>query len=155
MSSEVDLPRPRGPNGRAQGASRVVRFVAGVASGLLVLPVLGAFGLGATYATAMVGDVFARSPSPSPRPWLEVRGGDVSAAGAARIVLKDDQRLLRIDCRDGCDDVVETSGPPLRVEVLTAAGACVLCQNQKDGWGRRLKTWLVHGRPLKIEEGAS
>ncbi len=155
MSSEVEVPRPRGPKGEAQGAPRVLRFAAGVAAGLLVLPLLGALGLAAMYATAMVGDAFSPSPSPSPRPWLEVRGPDLSAAGAARIVLKDDQRLLRIDCRDACDDLVETSGPPLRLEVLTAGGACVLCQNQNDGWGRRLKTWRVHGRPVKVEEGAS
>lgn len=153
MASENAEPRSPGSNGVVRGVSRFARFMAGLTAGLLVLPFLGILGLAGMYATTTVGGWFA--PAPPTGPWVEVKGQDVSTAGGVRMVFEDDSQLLRLDCRDGCDDVVETGGPAERLEVRNAVGECVACRRQDGGswWGKSPKTWLVKGRPLAIEEG--
>lgn len=152
MASERAEPRLSGANSILRGASRLFRFAGGLVAGVLVVPFLGALGLAGMYATATVSNWFA--PEPPARPWVEVRGQDVSAAGGVRLTLKNKSWALRLDCRDACDDLVET-GPAQQLEVLSAGGKCVACREQ-DGsslWSKPPKTWLLKGRPLLVEEG--
>jgi len=155
LAAEEDLSGPGWLRATGQAASRGLRFTLGIVAGLLVLPFLGVLGLAGMYATATIGNWFA--PPPPDRPWVEIRGRDVSASGGVSVVLKDESQALRLDCRDACDDLVETGGPAQHLEVRSASGECVVCREQPEAswWGTHPKTWLVKGSPLAVEESAS
>lgn len=154
MTPERVEPRLRGWMGLVQGGSRLLRFAAGLVAGVLLVPFLAVVGVVGMTATTTIGDWLG--PEPPTRPWVEVLGRDVSAAGGVRVVLSDEHQVLRLDCREACDDLVEVGGPVRRLDVRNATGECIACR-QREGsswWKTRWKTWLVRGRPLGVEEAS-
>lgn len=141
--------------GLMRTASRTVRFAGGFLSGILVLPVLGLLGL-----AAMLAWVFAVDSLPSRTmadPWVEVRGADLSAAGAASVTVETETDTLRVDCRGGCDDLVADNQRARRLQIRNAQGECIACSEQGalPWFLKPPKTWRAEGLPLAIREGGA
>lgn len=133
---------------------RTVRFSAGFVIGVLALPLMAVFAF-----VAVGGFWIATDAATSDRAaeidaafWTE--GRDVSRAGGTSVTVRGARgEVARQTCREACDDLVFWSGAADRVEVKTADGACLLCQEQR----LRLpftapKRWGLSGDPMKLNE---
>lgn len=145
----------RGKSGRRfawQTASRGLRFIGGLAAGVLILPVLGCVGLGGMYVAGLVGHLIYATPQGTE--WVVLRGADLSDAGATTVGVEWNYKAARITCRDACDDLVDVDKAATRLEVRNARGECIVCREQ-GRWPWYVKhpnAWLVGGRPLSVRE---
>ena len=136
-------------------AGRVFRFAGGVAAGLAIIPAFVALLLVGFICLATGYSLLAehlhqprvsRGSKPA-RPTITLAGRDVTHAKGAVVILQSDDRVVRQDCRDVCDDVtLEAPQDLVSVRILDAKGDCVLCRENLRIWFRP-RTWMVAGQP--------
>jgi hypothetical protein len=129
---------------------RVLKFVAGFVSGLLLVPM----GL----AIVLLIIVLQRAPTDTrPPAVLESAGKDISSAGGATLdVDSGGASQLHQVCRDGCDDIrlSDKQHDVSAIRVLRSDGTCVACR--KVGlYEASSRRWTVRGERLAIVNGSA
>lgn len=128
---------------------RVLKFLAGFVSGLMIVPVI--------LLIAVVIIVFQRPPADTrPPAVLEIAGKDITSAGAASLDVDSVANRLHQACRDGCDDIrlSDQLHDVSAIRVLRADGTCVTCR-KVGPYEAASRHWTVGGERLEIVNGGA